>query len=45
MKGSDMDNECNLQIYRPWAPAYDALMTRIFDRPRRSIELLNLQPG
>lgn len=45
-KESVVDNKHNLQIYRLWAPVYDAFVTRVFDRPRRrAIELLDLQPA
>jgi ubiquinone/menaquinone biosynthesis C-methylase UbiE len=41
-----MNNRQNLQIYRLWAPVYDAFFTFIFGQPRRrAIGLLNLQPG
>jgi phosphatidylethanolamine/phosphatidyl-N-methylethanolamine N-methyltransferase len=41
-----MEDKRNLQIYRTWAPIYDAVMRPVYGRARRrAIELLNLQAG
>ena len=41
-----MTNRRNLVVYRLWAPAYDATVSRLFlPGRRRAIQLLALQPG